>query len=122
MINPCLSQAERIRLGLTPDPSIVPPAPEPEAAGVVCADDWGRVCTDRKCRRCNGTKRVRFIFFLGRYRTRVDIARWFLARPEWRGCKVKTKGTSLYLGKGRAIMRLDHFTPEELSQFASEIT
>lgn len=68
-----------------------------------------------KCRWCEGSNEIRFVFWQGRYRTRVDVARWFLAQREWRGADVRAHGSNLYLRKGSSLMRLEHFTPDELA-------
>lgn len=118
MINTCLPHAERVRLGLTPDESIAPRPPEPEAPGVVCRDSDGVACKgSKKCRSCEGTKRVRFILFNGRWRSRMEIAQWFLSQPEWKGAAIRHMGRNLLLKHYGCVMRLEHFTPEELAQF-----
>lgn len=118
-VNPCLPHAERVHLGLTPDETVALPAPEPVAPGVPCVNpDTGVPCNgSKKCRACEGTKRVRFILFNGRWRTRVEIAQWFIAQPEWKGAAIRTMGGNLLLKHYGCVMRLENFTADELKLF-----
>lgn len=123
MINPCLPHAERVRLGLTPsDQPSGPPQVDWDPGPLDCVrdrenDDMRPCALGKKCRACEGTLRVRFIMWRGRWRTRVDIARWLLAQREWKGAQLIAAGHSLYFRLDRSLMKLEHFTREELALF-----
>lgn len=57
----------------------------------------------RHCRMCDGTGEVKRVKFLGRWRTRVEVVKRFLASPEWAGASLsKNAAGDLTLTKGTA--------------------
>lgn len=60
---------------------------------------------NRHCRMCGGTGIVTHVKFLGRWRTRVEVVKRFLASPEWTGAALsKNAAGDVTLTKGTATV------------------
>lgn len=67
-----------------------------------------------ECRQCSGTRKIQRVLFHGRWRTRPEIVKWFLAQREWRRASVLCNGSTVVLTLEASEMRLESFTPEEI--------
>lgn len=81
-----------------------------------CYGTDGSICSRSgfphpKCRVCEGTGTVKKLKWRGRWRTRIEIARWVRATPEWRDAEPFREGVNLVLRKGLAELTLYEVFP-----------